>query len=330
MIKFGIVGLGRIGKVHLLNVQRYCDNAQIVAACPVHSEHLDFLQMQGVTEHFDSFDQMLEHADIDAVIIASPTAFHFEHIVKAARAKKHIFCEKPIDLNFEKVNEIVSIVEASGIKFMLGFNRRFDPHVMQLKASIEAGKAGAARILKISSRDPAPPPIEFVKHSGGLFLDMSIHDFDMSRYLVGGEVKEVIAHGAVFGDVPLQDYDDIDTAVITLVFENGCMVQIDNSRYNSYGYDQRIEYFGEKGSISTQNLKENEVLIADKDGYHTAKARHFFIERYEESYRNIMIDFVNHLDRGSSPTVTANDGLKALKIALAVKQSFKEKRAVQL
>ena len=330
MIKFGIVGLGRIGKVHLLNVQRFCDNAQIVAACPVHSEHLDFLQTQGVTEHFDSFDEMLELADIDAVIIASPTAFHFEHIVKAARANKHIFCEKPIDLNFEKVNEIVSIVETSGIKFMLGFNRRFDPHVMQLKASVKAGKAGAARVLKISSRDPAPPPVEFVKHSGGLFLDMSIHDFDMSRYLVGSEVKEVIAHGAVFGDLPLQDYDDIDTAVITLIFENGCMVQIDNSRYNSYGYDQRIEYFGEKGSISTQNLKENEVLIADKDGYHTARAKHFFIERYEESYRNIMIDFVNHLDRGSSPTVTANDGLKALKIALAVKQSFKEKRAVQL
>ena len=330
MLNFGIVGLGRIGKVHLSNIQRYCTNAKVIAASPVKLKDKGFLNENGVEFHFDHYDQMVKEPKLDAIIIASPTAFHYEHILLAAKAGKHIFCEKPIDLNYEKVKTISEMVASAGIHFMLGFNRRFDPHIMQLKKAINMGKAGRPRIIKITSRDPEPPPIDFIKNSGGLFLDMSIHDFDMARYLVEDEVVQVIANGKVFGDLEMEKYDDIDTAVITLIFKKGCMVQIDNSRYSSYGYDQRIEVFGEKGMVATQNVLEDKIMTADELGHHNSRAKYFFIERYSDSYRNELTDFVKTLQNKKAPSISAEDGLASLAIAIAAKKSLKENKPVNL
>tara|TARA_B100000963_G_scaffold310320_1_gene286749 strand:- start:2033 stop:3028 length:996 start_codon:yes stop_codon:yes gene_type:complete len=330
MINFGMVGLGRIGKVHLSNVQNHCLNAKVIAACSVKSKHKEFLKDNGVELYYNDYKQMIQEAQIDAVIIASPTALHYDHIIMAAGAGKHIFCEKPIDLNYEKVKIVSETVAIAGIHFMLGFNRRFDPHIIQLKKAINNGEVGEPRIVKITSRDPQPPPIDFIKNSGGLFFDMSIHDFDMARYLVDDEVVLVTANGKVFGDLDMEKYDDIDTAVITLIFKKGCMVQIDNSRYCSYGYDQRIEVFGEKGIVATKNVLENRLLKVNELGHHSARAKYFFIERYSDSYRNELIDFVDTLQNKKSPSVSAEDGLVSLAIAMAAKKSMKEKIPISI
>ena len=330
MVNFGIVGLGRIGKVHLSNMQRYCSHAKVIAACSAENKHKAFLEKHAVPLYFDNFVDMLKVPEIDAVIIASPTAFHYEHIHQAAQARKHIFCEKPIDLSYEKVKNIKETVAAAGIHFMLGFNRRFDPHIKKLKKALDQNEAGSPRILKMTSRDPEPPPLEFIQHSGGLFLDMAIHDFDMARFLVEDEVAQVMAHGTVFGELDMQNYDDIDTAVITLIFKKGCMVQIDISRYSPYGYDQRIEVFGAKGKIATQNILEDAVQTTNATGHHTAKAQYFFIERYADSYRNALLHFVHTLKNRQSTAPDAEDGLAALAIAMAAKQSLKENRPVTL
>ncbi|MAV78985.1 MAG: inositol 2-dehydrogenase [Flavobacteriaceae bacterium] len=330
MINFGIIGLGRIGKIHLSNVQLYCKDAQVLAASHVKPKHQAFLKENGVEIHFATFAEMLKHPGINAVIIASPTAFHYDHILLAAKAGKHIFCEKPIDLAYEKVKTIKETVAAAGIHFMVGFNRRFDPHIQQLKTSIDQGKVGSPRIVKITSRDPAPPPLKFIEHSGGLFLDMAIHDFDMARYLVGDEVVKVNSSGNIFGNLPLAQFDDIDTAVTTLIFKKGCMVQIDNSRYCAYGYDQRLEVFGENGKVATQNILENAVQTSVASGHHTARSKPFFIERYADSYRNILMDFVSTLKNKKASSISAEDGLAALAIAMAAKQSIKENRPISL
>lgn len=330
MINFGIVGLGRIGKVHLSNVQQYCPDAQVIAACRVREKHMDFLKIHGVSLHFDTFEQMVQDDRVQAVIIASPTAFHYQHIQQAIACGKPIFCEKPIDLDHQKVKKVAQWVAESGIPFMVGFNRRYDPHILALKESILQGKIGFPRLLKITSRDPEPPSLEFVETSGGLFLDMAIHDFDMARYLVDDRVVEVSAKGAIFGDLPLSQFDDIDTAVTTLIFEKGTMVQIDNSRYSAYGYDQRLEVFGEKGMVQTKNILEDALVWSDASGQHRARSQRFFTERYAQSYRNIIQHFVVSLQQGSPLGISAQDGLAALNIAMAAKQSVKENRPIAI
>lgn len=328
MLNLGIVGLGRIGKIHVTNVQRYLSNAKVIAACPVKKKDDSFLKVNGVSLHFESYEEMIKVKKIDAVIIASPTAFHFEHIKIAAEAGKHIFCEKPIDLSYQKVKMIIDLVSRAGIQFMVGFNRRFDPHINHLKNTYDDRKIGEARVLKITSRDPKPPSLDYIKNSGGLFLDMTIHDIDMARFLVGDRVIQVSSNGTVFGDLQIGAYDDIDTAVVTLIFSNGCMVQIDNSRYCSYGYDQRIEIFGEKGKLTTNNILENSVQITNSSGHHDARAQYFFIDRYADSYLNILKNFVENILNNKPSSVSAEDGLAALSIALAAKKSLVENRSI--
>lgn len=328
MINFGIVGLGRIGKVHLSNIQRYCKDAQVVAGCSINHDKKAFLHQNGVEKHYTTLVDMLADKAIDAVVIASPTAFHYEHILLAAEAGKHVFCEKPIDLSIAHVKKVVETIEATGIHFMVGFNRRFDPHVLQLKNAIKNGKTGSPQIVKITSRDPGPPPLDYIKTSGGLFLDMAIHDFDMARYLVADEVVRVHSTGTIFGNLPLAQYEDIDTAVTTLMFKGGAMAVIDNSRNSCYGYDQRIEVFGAKGMYGTKNIVEDALFYRDGDGYHSARPQHFFMERYADSYRNIIHHFVEGLINEKKPSITAQDGLAALSIALAAKQAVKQKQAV--
>ena len=330
MIKIGIVGLGRIGKVHLFNIQQLISGASVIAACTRSEKSLEYAKKHSVKGLFTSFDDMLSEGGIDAVIIASPTALHFEHLKLAIAAGKHIFCEKPIDLSIENVKEIKSLLDANPVKFMVGFNRRYDPNVLKIKKELNEGRLGALQSVKIISRDPGPPPMEFIKTSGGLFLDMAIHDFDLARYLMNSEITEVYSTASIFGDLPLETVDDVDTAVTILKFKNKGFATIENSRNSTYGYDQRIEVFGEKGLLSAQNKSDDSVYFANNSGFHRPKPVGFFIERYKESYINILDSFVQCLEQNKDLELTFQDGLQSLAISLAAKKSSKQNRTVLL
>ena len=330
MIKIGIVGLGRIGKVHLFNIQQLISGASVIAACSRSEKSLEYAKKHSVKGLFTSFDDMLSEGGIDAVIIASPTALHFEHLKLAIAAGKHIFCEKPIDLSIENVKEIKSLLDANPVKFMVGFNRRYDPNVLKIKKELNEGRLGAPQSVKIISRDPGPPPMEYIKTSGGLFLDMAIHDFDLARYLMNSEITEVYSTASVFGDLPLETVEDVDTAVTILKFKNKGFATIENSRNSTYGYDQRIEVFGEKGLLSAQNKSDDSVYFANNSGFHKPKPVGFFIERYKESYINILDSFVQCLEQNKDLELTFQDGLQSLAISLAAKKSSKQNRTVLL
>lgn len=330
MIKIGIVGLGRIGKVHLFNIQQLISGASVIAACTRSEKSLEYAKKHSVKGLFTSFDDMLSEGGIDAVIIASPTALHFEHLKLAIAAGKHIFCEKPIDLSIENVKEIKSLLDANPVKFMVGFNRRYDPNVLKIKKELNEGRLGALQSVKIISRDPGPPPMEYIKTSGGLFLDMAIHDFDLARYLMNSEITEVYSTASIFGDLPLETVDDVDTAVTILKFKNKGFATIENSRNSTYGYDQRIEVFGEKGLLSAQNKSDDSVYFANNSGFHRPKPVGFFIERYKESYINILDSFVQCLEQNKDLELTFQDGLQSLAISLAAKKSSKQNRTVLL
>ena len=330
MIKFGIVGLGRIGQVHLQNIQQYIPDAQIVAACSGSEQSLSFAASAGVKALYTSFEKMLKETSLDAVIIASPTALHFEHLQLAIAAGVHIFCEKPIDLTLTNVLQIKDLVEESGIKFALGFNRRYDPNILKIKRALEENRLGVVQTLRLISRDPGPPPMEYIKTSGGLFLDMAIHDFDLARYLMGSEVSEIYTTATIYGELPLETVGDVDTAVSILKFKNGSLATVENSRNSTYGYDQRVEVFGSKGLMATKNKAEDTVYSADDQGFHSTKPLKFFIERYKESYLNILERFVQCIKNNSKPEVTQYDGLQSLLISLAAKKSQIENRTVAL
>ena len=330
MIKIGIVGLGRIGKVHLFNIQQLISGASVIAACSRSEKSLEYAKKHSVKGLFTSFDDMLSEGGIDAVIIASPTALHFEHLKLAIAAGKHIFCEKPIDLSIENVKEIKSLLDANPVKFMVGFNRRYDPNVLKIKKELNEGRLGALQSVKIISREPGPPPMEFIKTSGGLFLDMAIHDFDLARYLMNSEITEVYSTASIFGDLPLETVDDVDTAVTILKFKNKGFATIENSRNSTYGYDQRIEVFGEKGLLSAQNKSDDSVYFANNSGFHRPKPVGFFIERYKESYINILDSFVQCLEQNKDLELTFQDGLQSLAISLAAEKSSKQNRTVLL
>jgi len=330
MIKIGIVGLGRIGKVHLFNIQQLISGASVIAACTRSEKSLEYAKKHSVKGLFTSFDDMLSEGGIDAVIIASPTALHFEHLKLAIAAGKHIFCEKPIDLSIENVKEIKSLLDANPVKFMVGFNRRYDPNVLKIKKELNEGRLGALQSVKIISRDPGPPPMEYIKTSGGLFLDMAIHDFDLARYLMNSEITEVYSTASIFGDLPLETVDDVDTAVTILKFKNKGFATIENSRNSTYGYDQRIEVFGEKGLLSAQNKSDDSVYFANNSGFHRPKPVGFFIERYKESYINILDSFVQCLEQNKDLELTFQDGLQSLAISLAAEKSSKQNRTVLL
>lgn len=330
MIKIGIVGLGRIGKVHLFNIQQLISGASVIAACSRSEKSLEYAKKHSVKGLFTSFDDMLSEGGIDAVIIASPTALHFEHLKLAIAAGKHIFCEKPIDLSIENVKEIKNLLDANPVKFMVGFNRRYDPNVLKIKKELNEGRLGAPQSVKIISRDPGPPPMEYIKTSGGLFLDMAIHDFDLARYLMNSEITEVYSTASIFGDLPLEAVEDVDTAVTILKFKNKGFATIENSRNSTYGYDQRIEVFGEKGLLSAQNKSDDSVYFANNSGFHKPKPVGFFIERYKESYINILDSFVQCLEQNKDLELTFQDGLQSLAISLAAKKSSKQNRTVLL
>ncbi|MCG8308058.1 MAG: inositol 2-dehydrogenase [Cytophagales bacterium] len=328
-MEIGIAGVGRIGKIHLENIlQRFPDIDVTLVADPseeaaayVHEKNLNFSY---------NYEDIVGNKEVDAVIVCSPTNTHADFVIDAAKAGKHIFCEKPLDLSLGRVKEVLDMVHHSGVKLMLGFNRRFDPNFLKIKSMVSSGKIGDPQILKITSRDPGPPPISYVKVSGGLFMDMAIHDFDMARYIMNKEVAEVYAKGAVLVDKAIGDAGDIDSALTTLVFEDGTMANIDNSRKAVYGYDQRLEVFGAEGMLKADNNFPDNHQYYGTEGIHGSLPLNFFLERYTTSYLNEMDAFFKAIKNNAEMPVSGDDGLEAMKIALAAKISIRENRPVSL
>ena len=330
-IRFGVIGVGRIGKIHIENLKYRIDGSDVVAISDVDSDELS-----KVAKHFDisittkDFGEILKRKDVDAVVICSPTDTHAKIIQEAAAAKKHIFCEKPIDLSLDKINKTINSVSKNDVKFMVGFNRRFDPNFKKVHEITSTGKIGQPQILKITSRDPSPPPVEYLKASGGIFLDMTIHDYDMARYLVGSEVTEVYAKGNILVDSAFKEANDLDTVITLLSFENGAIGTIDNSRKAVYGYDQRVEVFGSEGMVTVKNNTLDNHIYYNTEGQHTALPLNFFMDRYTESYLVEMNTFLECIISDKEPPVSGNDGLIAVVIGLAAKKSAVENRSVKI
>jgi myo-inositol 2-dehydrogenase/D-chiro-inositol 1-dehydrogenase len=329
-LKIAIAGLGRIGKIHLHNLSRNFPDTEVVAAYDPDKESRIIADQYGIPDFKDDFEGLLTVAGLDAVVICSPTDTHSEYVIRAAKAGKHIFCEKPLDLSLERVKEVLEIVEQSKVQLMLGFNRRFDPEFARIREIVMNGEIGDPQILKITSRDPAPPPVTYIKSSGGMFLDMTIHDFDMARFITGKEVTEVYAAGAVMVDKAIGDAGDIDSAVITLIFEDGSLGVIDNSRKAVYGYDQRLEIFGSKGMATADNNYPNTHRLYTEAGISGDLPLHFFLERYMESYKLEMEEFISALRSKGAIKVIGEDGLKAMIIGMAARLSSEENRPVNI
>lgn len=330
MINIGILGLGRIGKIHLENLCTRIDGVRVLAAMNPSEPGRKFAEKFNVPLVTDNADEVIHHPEIDAILICTSTNVHADYVIKVAKAGKAIFCEKPLDLSLEKVKETLAVVEASGVPLMLAFNQRLDPNFQEVKQAILQGKIGKLRSVHIISRDPGPPPIPYIKASGGLFLDMTIHDLDMARYLVGEEVKEVYAKGYNLIDPEIGKAGDIDSAYLILSFKNDVTVIIENSRQASYGYDQRLEVFGSEGMMKAENPLKTTNCLLDQTGVHLSRNLDFFIDRYAESYRIEMQTFVGCLQKKIPMPITGEDGLQAMLIALAANISMRENRPVRL
>ncbi|MEN2878971.1 inositol 2-dehydrogenase [Mannheimia haemolytica] len=332
MLKVGIIGAGRIGRVHSESISKYVKGAEIKAISDVKitEELTAWAKSMGIPEVYDDYKKILQDPEIDAVLVCSSTNTHAPISIEAAQAGKHVFCEKPVDADPAKIREVLSAVEKAGVKFQVGFNRRFDHNFKAIKDRVAAGDIGEPHVIRVTSRDPEAPPIEYVKVSGGMFFDMTIHDFDMIRYLSGSEVEEVFAVGTVLVNPEIGKAGDIDTAVITLKLKNGAIGVIDNSRKAAYGYDQRAEVFGSKGAIHITNDTGSTAVFSGENGVMAEKPKYFFLERYMQSFADEISCFVDSVVNDKPTLVNGNDGLQPVLIALAAKKSLEENRPVKL
>ncbi|MFQ5812976.1 MAG: inositol 2-dehydrogenase [Anaerolineae bacterium] len=330
-VNIGIIGAGRIGKLHAEHLAYRVPDANILAIADIFLEAAEKcaadLQIPSAAK---DHREIMENPDIEAVIICSSTDTHAQMIEEAAAAGKHIFCEKPIDFDLARIDRALEAVDKAGVKLQIGFNRRFDPNFKRVREMVAAGKIGTPHILRITSRDPEPPPIEYVKVSGGIFLDMTIHDFDMARYLIGSEVAEIYAAGGVMVNPEIGKAGDIDTAVIMLRFDNGTIGTIDNSRKAVYGYDQRVEVFGSEGMVAVSNNTPDTTVHSNAEGVHSSLPLFFFVERYTDSYIAEMRAFVECIQQDKTPPVTGIDGRIPVVMGYAAKKSYEENRPVKL
>lgn len=330
VIRVGVLGAGRIGKIHAANIATRIPGAVVEAiADPNFAFAKELAEKLHVAKVYDDHRKVMEDPAIDAVAICSSTATHAQFMIEAAQGGKHIFCEKPVDHTLEKIDAAIAAVNKAGVKCQIGFNRRFDPNFKRIREYVSSGKIGDLHILRITSRDPAPPPAEYVKGSGGMFLDMTIHDFDMARYLSGSEVVEVYAAAGVLVDPAIGQAGDVDTAVITLKFANGAIGTIDNSRKAVYGYDQRAEVFGSGGMAASANNTPNAAVYSGAEGVCSEKPLYFFLERYMDSFIAEMHDFIEAVREDKPTPVTALDGRKPVVIAMAARKSMLENRPVK-
>lgn len=327
-LSIGLLGAGRIGKVHAKAIDRTRETT-LVAVADVFAEAAQEVADEAQAE-VRSIDAIIGADDVDAVLIATPTDTHADLIQRAARAGKAIFCEKPIDLDVERVRACLQVVEETGTHLMVGFNRRFDPNFAAARAQIDAGAIGDVEMVTIISRDPGPPPPSYLERSGGMFKDMTIHDFDMARFLLGEEPVSVSATGSVLVDQAIAEVPDIDSAAVTLVTASGRMAQISNSRRSGYGYDQRIEVLGSAGMVRADNIHETTTEVAGPSGFRRDPLMEFFLERYQRSYEAEITTFARTALDGGSPNPSGADGLQALILAEAAERSRVERRVVEV
>lgn len=324
MINVGIIGAGRIGKVHCESIMRYVKNATVKAVADpfLNDETIAWAKGLGIEEFYTDYHKILEDNDIQAVLICSSTDTHSTISLEAIAAGKHIFCEKPIDHDVNKILEVKAALENSNVKYQVGFNRRFDHNFKAARKAVEGGQIGDLNILKVCSRDPGAPPVSYIKVSGGIFLDMTIHDFDMVRFMSGSEVEEVFAYGAVLVDPAIGEAGDIDTAVISMKLANGAIAVIDNCRRASYGYDQRVEAFGSLGQVAIGNDSESTAVISDANGVRGEVPLNFFLERYMGAYVEEITEFIDCIVNDKEVSVGLDCGLQPVLIGLAAKKSL--------
>ena len=332
MVRIGIIGAGRIGKVHCESIGRYVKNA--VVACvadPFMNEGTEqTLRALGAEKVTKDYREILADKSVDAVLICSSTDTHAQISVEAIKAGKHVFCEKPVDHDVKKILAVKEALQGGGVKYQVGFNRRFDHNFEAVKKAIDTGRIGHLDVLKICSRDPAAPSADYIKVSGGIFLDMTIHDFDMVRYLSSDEVESVYAVGGVTVDKAIGEAGDIDTAVVTMKLKGGALAVIDNCRRAAYGYDQRAEAFGSLGQIAVANDAASTAVISDANGVTAEKPLYFFLERYMQAYVKEVSEFVRCIEEDRPVPVGIEDGLQAVVIGLAAKRSLQTGAPVRL
>lgn len=331
-LKVGIIGMGRIGKLHGNNLALAVPNVKIEAVADLflNDEMRAWAQGLGVQKIYNNPARIFADPAIEAVFICSSSEAHADLIIQAAVAKKHIFCEKPIHTDAAKIREALAAVEKAGVKLQVGFVRRFDHNHKKVRDIVASGQVGKPHIVKVTSRDPEQQPMEYISTSGGIFLDMTIHDFDMARYLAGSEVTEVTAIGAIKIDERIREFSDVDTTIVLLKFENGAIGVIDNSRAARYGYDQRVEVHCDKGCVQDYNDLIDTTTISTKDGVHSERPKWFFLERYNQAFIAEAQEFTAAVLNDTEPSVTGIDGLMPVLIAKAAQKSLDEGRTVKL
>jgi myo-inositol 2-dehydrogenase/D-chiro-inositol 1-dehydrogenase len=330
-LRIGVIGAGRIGRVHSETVAYTLPEAELVSITDLdHGAAESVAARCRIPTVAQSSREILADDRVDAVLICSSTATHAELITEAAHAGKHIFCEKPIAHDLEQIDAALDAVGRARVRLQIGFNRRFDANFARVRRAVETGEIGSPRLMHIVSRDPAPPPISYVKASGGMFLDMTIHDFDMARFLIGQEVEEIYVSGGVMVDPEIGRAGDLDTALMLLRFSNGVLATIDNCRQAAYGYDQRVEILGSRGKISTENCYPNEATISTASEVRRDLPLHFFLERYRDSFAAELRAFVDAVISGRETLVTGADGRIPVVMGLAARRSYDEKRPVRL
>ena len=327
-VRFGLLGAGRIGKVHARAVGSN-PQAKLVAVADAFEKAAQEISAAYGAE-VRTIDQIEKAKDIDAVIICTPTDTHADLIERFARAGKAIFCEKPIDLSVKRVEKCLATVDKTDATLMVGFNRRFDPHFMAVRKAIDDGRIGDVEMVTITSRDPGAPPVDYIKRSGGIFRDMTIHDFDMARFLLGEEPVSVFATAAVLVDKAIGEAGDYDSVSVLLQTKSGKQAMISNSRRATYGYDQRIEVHGSKGLVSAENQRPVSIEVANGDGYTRPPLHDFFMTRYTEAYANEIAAFIAAVEKGSKISPSGADGLAALALADAAVQSVKEGKLIKI
>ena len=328
MLKVGLLGAGRIGQVHAAVVAAH-EGSKLAAISDVYAPAAEELAAKYHAQ-VRSSDEIIADDAINAVLIATSTDTHSDLIEAATQAGKAVMCEKPVDLSLERARACLKAVSATGRPVMIGFNRRFDPSFAAIRDSLAAGQIGKAELLSVTSFDPAPPPVEYIKVSGGMFRDMMIHDFDMTNFIMGETPVSISASGACLVDPEIGRAGDIDTAVVTLSYADGKLAVIKNSRRAAYGYDQRLELLGADGLLQAQNMLENTVVKSTGQGVISAKPTYFFIERYMPAYKAEWAAFVAAVQEGDDMPVSLHDGVQALAMAEAAQRSFDSSRPVRL
>lgn len=331
MVKIGIIGAGRIGKVHAKAASNLNGAKIIWLADPIAPDLEETAKSMGIEKTSKNYKDILNDKEVDAIFICTPTDMHYTISMEALNFGKHVFCEKPVDLELVRVKDVKDLVAKTGKKYMVGFNRRFDHNFMAIKENIDKGLIGKLELIQITSRDPEPPPISYVKVSGGLFCDMMIHDFDMVRYLSSSNPKSVTAIGDALVNPKIKtEGNDIDTAIVSIELENGALAVITNSRRASYGYDQRAEVHGELGALSCSNDTSNTLVISSKDGIIHEKPLYFFLERYLNAYKMEIEIFVDSIINNKETPVTIEEAYQSLLLAKAAQKSLIENRKVYI